>query len=188
MTVAAAPRAKFRSMTEGTAQDWQIIIEGEMNNMKGLPDRILAEVEKLKEGIQPFPVSRYEHSLQTASRAHNAGADEEMVVAALVHDIGDALALLNHGEYAAAILKPFVSEKVHWIVQHHDEFQGVYFWEHLGKDPNTRDKYRDNPWFDDCVAFCADWDQAAFDPDYDTHSIEFFEPMVRRVFSSLKPI
>lgn len=175
-------RAQFRAMTEASPEDWQIIVEGEMENLQSLPERILAEVEKLKEGTQPFPVSRYEHSLQTATRAHRDGADEEMVVAALIHDIGDGLALFNHGEYAAAVLKPWVSEKTHWIVAHHDEFQGYYFWEYIGLDKNAREKYRDNPWFDDCAQFCADWDQAAFDPDYDTLPLSFFEPMVRRVF------
>lgn len=186
MTVINEPHATFRKMTEATAEDWRIIAEGEMKNMTGLADRILAELEGLKGGIQPFPVSRYEHSLQSATRAYRDGAEEEMVVAALIHDIGDSLALFNHGEYAAAILKPFVSEKTYWIIKHHDEFQGFYFWEHIGKDPNTRDQYRDNPWFEDCAAFCEKWDQTAFDPEYDTLPLEFFEPMVRRIFALQK--
>ena len=81
----------------------------------------------LTETLEGYQVSRLEHSLQSATKALRAGEDEEMIVAALLHDIGDELAPLNHSEYAAAVLKPYVSEKTHWIVKMHGLFQTFYY-------------------------------------------------------------
>jgi predicted HD phosphohydrolase len=179
----ARTKAAFRAMTESTKEDWDIVREAEAIQFKALPGIVLGELEKLKEETEAFAVSRYEHSLQSATLAYRDGADEEMIVAALLHDIGDTLALHNHAEIAAAVLKPYVSRKTHWIIKHHGIFQGVYFWHHVGLDPNSRDKYRDHEWFDDAAAFCEKYDQNAFDPDYDSLPVEFFTPMVKRIFS-----
>jgi predicted HD phosphohydrolase len=130
-----------------------------------------------------FPVDRLQHSLQTATRAHRNGESEEYVVMALVHDIGDTLATYNHPDIGAAILKPFVDEKLHWICKNHGVFQGYYFFHYLGLDRNMRDAYRDHPFYEDTLRFSELYDQAAFDPDYDSESLEFFEPMLRRVLS-----
>ena len=130
-----------------------------------------------------IPVSRYEHSLQTATRAFRAGQDEEYVVCALLHDIGDMLCPYNHQDVAVAILRPFVSEKNLWIVQHHALFQGYYFFHHVGGDRHARDRFKDHPWYDDVRDFCEAYDQAAFDPSYDTLPFEHFEPMLRRVLT-----
>jgi len=130
-----------------------------------------------------FPVDRLEHSLQTATRAHRDGRSEQYVVMALLHDIGDTLGSYNHPEVAAAILKPFVTEEVHWICQNHGAFQGYYYFHHLGMDRNLRDKYAGNPYYDACAEFCEKYDQAAFDPEYKSEPLEFFEPMVRRVMA-----
>jgi predicted HD phosphohydrolase len=176
-------RASFHSMEEGTAEDWAIIEAAETRNAEGLVDRVLAQLQRLVEGEQPFAITRYEHSLQSATRALRDGADEEMVVAALLHDIGDEMAPLNHAQYAAAVLRPYVSERTHWIVAHHDVFQGYYFWHHIGAPKNARDAYRDHPHFDACAAFCADWDQNAFAPGYASEPLSTFEPMVRRIFA-----
>ena len=128
-------------------------------------------------------MDRLEHSLQSATRAYRDGADEEMVVAALLHDIGDLLSPYNHSEMAAAVLRPYVSEKTHWIVRHHGLFQSYYYAHHTGGDRNARDAYRDHPWYQDTVDFCHKWDQSSFDPDYESLPLEFFEPMVRRIFA-----
>jgi predicted HD phosphohydrolase len=124
--------------------------------------------------------------LQSATRAHRDDAGEEMVVAALLHDIGDTIAPYNHSQLAAAMLKPYVSPQVHWIIKHHGVFQGYYFNHHLGGDRNARDRFRGHPWYEDCVYFCHTYDQNSFDPDYDTLPITFFEPMVERIFAEPK--
>ena len=176
-------RAKFREMKEGTAEDWAIIGHEYREFSKGLADRVLEHLKLLDGDFGGFPVDRLEHSLQTATRAHRDGRDEQYVVMALLHDIGDTLGSYNHPEVAASIIKPFVSEEVHWICQNHGAFQGYYYFHHLGMDRNIRDRFEDNPHYKACVEFCEKYDQAAFDPDYDSEPLEFFEPMVRRVFA-----
>ena len=179
----AAERAKFREMKEGTAEDWAIIGADYMQFAQGLPDRVLAHLKLLDGDFGGFPVDRLTHSLQTATRAHRDGRDEAYVVMALLHDIGDTLGTFNHPEVAASIIKPFVSEEVHWICQNHGHFQGYYYFQYLGMDQNSREQVRGSPHFDACAEFCEKYDQAAFDPDYESESLEFFEPMVRRVMA-----
>ncbi|WP_203292260.1 HD domain-containing protein [Maricaulis parjimensis] len=178
-----APRAKFRSMTEGTQEDWGTISAQFGPFAANLPDRVLAHLKLLDGDYGGFPIDRLQHSLQTATRAHRDGRDEEYVVMALLHDIGDTLGSYNHPDIAAAILKPFVSEENHWIVAHHGIFQGYYFFHHLGLDRDMREQYRDHPHFTACAQFCHLYDQAAFDPDYESEDLAFFEPMVRRVLA-----
>ncbi|WP_432201499.1 HD domain-containing protein [Erythrobacter sp. W53] len=176
-------RAKFTEMKEGTAEDWAIIGGEYREFAKDLPDRVLDHLRLLDGDFGGFPVDRLEHSLQTATRAHRDGRSEQYVVMALLHDIGDTLGSYNHPEVAAAILKPFVTEELHWICQNHGAFQGYYYFHHLGMDRNLRDKYAGNPYYDACAEFCEKYDQAAFDPEYDSEPLEFFEPMVRRVMA-----
>lgn len=173
----------YQQMADMTAEDAQLLIADQNEEARELPDRILDSVRQLKEFQGPVQVSRYEHSLQSATRAHQAGEDEEYVVAALIHDIGDHLAPYSHGEYVAAIMKPYVNERVCWIVQRHPLFQAYYYAHHMGGDRNARDAYADHEWYDDCVKFCAEYDQNCFDPEFESLPIEFFEPMVRRVFA-----
>lgn len=178
------PCAAFHQMKDGTEEDWKIIGRNHASLCEGLADRTLAHLRLLDGDYGGFAVDRLTHSLQTATLAMRDGRDEEYVVAALLHDIGDTLAPNNHPEIGAAILKPYVSERVHWIVQHHGIFQGYYFWHHIGMDRNTREKFRDHAWFDDCAEFCEIYDQAAFEPNGETLGLEEFEPMVRRILGS----
>ncbi|MXP47817.1 HD domain-containing protein [Altererythrobacter luteolus] len=180
---AVAEHAKFREMKEGTEADWKIIQKHYLEFAADLPDRVLTHLKLLEGDFGGFPVCRLQHSLQTATRAHRDGRGERYVVMALLHDIGDTLGSYNHPDVAAAIIKPFVTEEEHWICQHHGAFQGYYFFHFLGMDQNTRDQFRDSPYFDACAEFCEKYDQAAFDPDYDSEPLEFFEPMVKRVFA-----
>ena len=120
----------------------------------GLADRVLTHLRLLDGDFGGFAVDRLEHSLQTATRAYRAGEDEEYVVCALLHDIGDTLGPYNHSDIAAAIVKPFVSEENHWMVDKHAVFQGYYFFHHLGLDRDVRDEFRDHPWFDRTATFC----------------------------------
>ena len=179
-------RASFRSMAEGTEADWRIIGSHFMPYAARLADRVLDHLWLLDGDYGGFPVDRLQHSLQTATRAHRAGEREEYVVAALLHDIGDTLGSYNHPDVAAAILKPFVDERLHWMVEHHGIFQGYYFFHHLGLDRDMREQFRGHPYFDDTARFCELYDQAAFDEDYDTAPLGFFEPMVRRVLAAPK--
>ncbi len=178
--------ARFTRMEDGTKEDFETLEQIQEPFANELADRVLEQLRQLGGSYGGMLVDRLIHSLQTATRAHRDGRDEEYVVCALLHDIGDMLATHNHADLAAAILKPFVSETNLWIVEHHAIFQGYYFWHHVGADRNARDKYRDHPHFDDTAEFCALYDQCSFDPDYDTLPLETFEPMLRRVFEKPK--
>ncbi len=179
-------RAHFSSMTESTAEDWAAIVRAGAPHRGKHVDRILAQMEMLRGDTGGFNVDRLEHSLQTATRAHRAGRDEEYVVCALLHDIGDLLLPANHAELAATILKPYVSEANHWTLQHHGIFQGYYFFHHLGLDRDIREDYRGHPHFEYCAQFCHQYDQNSFEQGYDTLPLEAFEPMVRRVMETPK--
>ena len=176
-------RAKFTSMKEGTEADWSIIGSHFMEYATALPDRVLAHLKLLDGDYGGFPVDRLQHSLQTATRAHRGGESEPFVVMALLHDIGDTLGSYNHPEIAAAILKPFIDEKLHWIAQQHGIFQGYYFFHHLGMNRDMREAFRGHEHFEDTARFCELYDQSAFDPAYESAPLDFFEPMVRRVFA-----
>jgi len=182
----APVQAKFTEMLEGTKEDWDIIAEHAKGFNQGLAKRVLDHLRLLDGDYGGFPVDRLTHSLQTATRAHRDGRDEEYVVCALLHDIGDTLGSFNHPDVAAAILKPFVSEQNHWMVANHGMFQGYYFFHHLGLDRNMRDQFKDHPHYDYTAQFCHLYDQSAFDPDYESESLEFFEPMVERLFAMPK--
>jgi predicted HD phosphohydrolase len=173
----------FRRMSEGTREDYELLDRLEAEYAAGLVDRLLRALEKLDEGLGGYRVTRLEHSLQSAARAEADGADEDLIVAALLHDLGDELAPHNHSQLAASILRPYVRAEVTWIVTHHGLFQGFYYAHHLGGDPNERERYQDHPWYQSCVDFCERYDQASFDPDYPTPPLSHFEPMLRRVFS-----
>ncbi|MFF2502632.1 HD domain-containing protein [Streptomyces sp. NPDC058067] len=176
-------QATFTRMQDGTREDYEIIERAEAEFVRGLPERVLGAVEALAAGgLGGYPISRYEHSLQSASRALRDGRDSEYVVAALVHDIGDTLAPLSHGSLAAAVLRPYVSERVSWIVDHHPVFQMHYYAAHTGGDPDARERYRGHQWFDDTVEFCEKYDENCFDPAYQSFSLETFAPLVKEVF------
>ena len=174
----------FRAMTESTPADYEIISDHFRSFSKGLADRLLDHLKLLDGDFGGFPIDRLQHSLQSASRAHRDGRSEEYVIMALLHDIGDTLGTFNHADIAASILQPFLDDEMHWIVKNHGIFQGYYFFHHIGLDRNLRDQFKDHPYFDSCAEFCEKYDQNAFDPDYKSESLEFFEPMLRRVVKS----
>ena len=179
----SVPTVSFTAMADGTREDYELLDRFEDEFAAGTADRVLAHLRELADSVAGYQVDRLEHSLQSATRAYRDGADEEMVVAALLHDVDDLLAPHSHGELAALLLRPYVTERTYWIVKHHGLFQFFYYAHHLGGDRHARDRFRDHPWYQDAVDFCHRWDQCAFDPGYDTLPLEFFEPMVRRVFA-----
>src|SRR5271154_1537067 len=175
-------RAQFHALTEGTREDWQLI-GGELERFaKKLPERLIAHLRLLQGDYGGFPVDRLEHCLQTATRAFQAGRDEEYVVCAVLHDIGDTLGPHNHADIAATIVRPFVSEENHWMVKHHGIFQGYYFFHFLGLDRNMREKFRGHPYFEKTEEFCRLFDQVAFDPNFKSMPLEAFEPMLQKMF------
>ena len=174
---------KFTEMKTGTKDEYLLLDKYEQEFINGTADRIFNFMKGMNSTLEGYKVTRLEHSLQSATRAHRNGESEEMVVACLLHDIGDELAPMNHSEYAAAILKPYVSERTHWIIEKHGEFQMYYYAHHLGGDKNTRDKYKNHKYFQDTINFCEKYDQNSFDPNYESLSLDFFKPMVKKIFS-----
>ena len=176
-------QVKFTEMKNGSKEDYLLLDKHEKKFAENTGERLLKFMSTLDDTLEGYRVTRLEHSLQTATRALNDKADDEMIVAALFHDIGDELAPLNHSEYAAAVLKPYVSEKTHWIIEKHGEFQMYYYAHHLGGNRNQRDKYKGHRYFLDTVNFCEKWDQNSFDPNFKSLNIENFRPYVQKIFS-----
>jgi len=186
MSNSSAQRAGFTSMEGSTTDDWKILGAEFIAFSQRLPDRILAHLRLLDGDYGGFPVDRLTHSLQTATLAQRDGRDEEYVVCALLHDIGDTLGSFNHPDIAAAILKPFVSEENLWMVEKHGIFQGYFFFHHLGMDRHMREQFRGHPYFERTEEFCAKYDGPAFDPQGEALPLSFFEPMVRRLCAAPK--
>jgi len=178
-----ATLVSFRRMEDGTREDYALLDRSEREYVLALPDHLLSALRKLDHSLPGYPVSRLGHSLQAATRALKDGADDELIVAALIHDVGDELAPYNHAEIAAGILRPYVRAEVTWIVEQHGLFQTYYYAHHYGRDRNARDKYRDHRWYRACKDFCANWDQCSFDPDYVCEPLSTFEPRLREIFS-----
>lgn len=179
-------KASFRRMDNSTREDWAIIVPEFHAHASALPDRVLAHLALLQGDYGGFPIDRYGHSLQTATLALKDGRDEEYVVCALLHDIGDTLGSFNHPEIAAAILRPFVSEANLWMVENHGVFQGHNFFHHIGLDRNMRDRFRDHPHYARTEEFVRLYDNPAFDPDGEILPIDVFAPMVRRLMAAPK--
>jgi len=177
-------RATFTTMADSTADDWMLIAGHAAEFMGGLPERVLAHLRLLGGDFGGFAVDRLTHSLQTAARAEAAGREDAYVLCALLHDIGDTLGSYNHADIAAAIVKPFVSPELHWMVEQHAVFQGYYFFHHLGLDRDLREQHRGHPQFDLTAEFCAEFDSPAFDPASPTPPLEHYEPLVRSLMAS----
>jgi predicted HD phosphohydrolase len=178
--------AKFHTMTEGTQEDWDIIMSHNVPFARNGGARVLDHLRLLDGDFGGFAVDRLTHSLQTATRAHRDGRSEEYVVMALLHDIGDTLGAYNHPDVAAAILKPFVSEENLWITQHHGIFQGYNFFHYIGLNRDMREQFKGHEHYQATADFIEKYDCPAFDPNYDTAPLSFFEPMVMKLFEKPK--
>ena len=176
-------KTHFKSFSESTADDWQIIVGEQKKFMTGLPERILQHLQLLDGDYGGFPIDRLQHCLQTAELAAEAGEDDEYVVCALLHDIGDTLGSYNHADVGAVILQPFVSEANHWMVKHHGIFQGYNFFHHLGMDRDMRDQFKDSGHYDHTARFIENYDNLAFDSSKPALSLDLFAPMVRKVLA-----
>ena len=176
-------KVAFTQMKDGSKEEYEFLTAHEIDHTKGTAQRLMKAMTELDEGLSGYQITRLGHSVQSATRAWRSGADIDWVVSTLLHDIGDIYAPYNHDEYAAAILRPFVREQCASCVQTHGDFQMIYYGQHVGGNPNKRDRFKDSPYFDDCTDFCEHWDQASFDPDYDDLPLGFFAPMVEEVFA-----
>ena len=173
----------FTEMKNGSKEDYLLLDKHEKKYIEGTADRLIKFMSELSNTLEGYQITRLEHSLQTATRALNDKASEEMIVATLLHDIGDELAPLNHSEYAGTVLKPYVNEKTHWIIEKHGEFQMYYYAHHLDGNRNQRDKYKGHKYYKATVDFCENWDQKSFDPNFKSLSLNEFEPFVKKIFS-----
>ncbi len=183
MSLDTAERAQFHHMEDGTEQDWEIIGREFMQFRGDVYQRIIDHMMLLDGDCGGFPVDRLTHCLQTATLAEKDGKDEEYIVCALLHDIGDTLGPANHADVAAVLLEPYVSEANHWMVKHHGIFQGYYFFHYLGLDRNLRDQFKDHPYYEHTIEFIEKYDAPAFDPEAETYPLSHFEPMLKRVLA-----
>ena len=173
----------FTRMDEGKIEDWMAIGQAVGQRQARMPGVIKALLLQLEEQVDGFAVDQLQHGLQTATRAARDGASEELIVAALCHDIGKVISVENHPAIAAEILKPYVSRETYEIVRTHQDFQGRHYYALMGKDPEARSQYANEPWYEKACMFTDGWDQTSFDPEYDTLPLAYFEPMIERVFS-----
>ena len=176
-------KVNFTQMKYGTKEEYLLLSKCEKKYIESTADRILKFMNELNNSLEGYQITRLEHSLQTATRALNDKAEDEMIVGALLHDIGDELAPLNHSEYAAAIIKPYVSEKTHWIIEKHGIFQMYYYAHHLGGNKNEREKFKGHKYYIDTINFCENWDQKSFDPNFKSLTLKDFEPYVKKIFN-----
>ena len=183
MTTMPAKTVGFIHMADGTAEEYAMLAANEAANPVAVADNAMGLLKGLIGHNDGNKIDRYAHSLQTATRAHEAGADEEMVVVALLHDIGDLHAPANHSAFAAAVLRPYISRDNHWLVRHHGIFQGYYYFHHYDRDRDARERFRGHAMFEKTADFCERWDQVSFDPAYQTMRLADFEPLLRRIFS-----
>jgi predicted HD phosphohydrolase len=185
---ATTTAATFTSMDISTKEEWLNIGAETAKNQTRVADRIIMLLESLSTITDGFVTDQLTHCLQTATLAERAGADDEVVIASLCHDIGKAISVPNHPAIAASILKPYVRPEVHFMIEAHQDFQGKHYYAHFGMDANARDKYADHPSFDLAAQFADEWDQKAFDPAYDTLPLEHFETKLRSVFAKPRSI
>lgn len=185
-TAASAPAGTFTRMDASTREQWMVIGQESALGQARTAEAMLGLLRSLARITDGFAVDQLTHSLQTATRAERAGADDELVVAALFHDVGKAVSVPNHSAISAELLKPYVRAELYHLVRNHQDFQGRHYYAHFGADPDAREAYRGEPWFELTATFADDWDQQAFDPTYGSRTVEYFEPLVRRTFAQAR--
>ncbi len=176
----------FRRMDESTQEQWQVIGKTTNESQGRVADRMIMLLESLSEISDGFITDQLTHCLQTATMAEKAGADEEMIFGALMHDVGKAISVPNHGQISAEIIRPYVRDDVYQAIKNHQDFQGKHYYHHFGVPTDLRDRFKDESWFDLCAEFTDDWDQQAFDPDAETYPLEHFEPLIRRMAGTVR--
>jgi len=174
----------FTRMDQSTEQEWQHISEQHMPYIFEMPKRIMAMLNQTKDLTLGFSTDQLHHALQTATMARRAGAEDEMILISLIHDIGKVISVPNHGQIAAEMIKPYVSEDAYHIIRTHQDFQGEHYYHYMGKPQDLRNQYKDETWYAKAKEFTDEWDQAAFDPAYKVDSLESFEPLINKFFAA----
>jgi len=174
----------FTRMDQSTQKDWEHISNEHMPHIFDMPSRVLSMLQQLEGVTLGFATDQLHHALQTATMARRADADEEMILISLIHDVGKTINVPNHGQIAAEIIKPYVSEDAYHIIRTHQDFQGEHYYEYMGKPTDLRLQYKNESWYSKALEFTDEWDQAAFDPEYQTDSLESFEPLINKFFGS----
>ncbi len=172
----------FKQMQDATTEDWKKVYDSACDYQKDFPDRVVSILEGFAGVCMGFPVDQLQHSLQTATLAEQDGAPEEIILCALLHDIGKSITTVNHGPIGAEILRKYISDDAYQILYHHQEFQGRFYYAKVNKDPNQYKKFSNQPWFDMAVRFSA-WDQQAFNPDLQAKPLEYFKPLIKKYLS-----
>ena len=179
-------KVSFTNMEEGTQEEYEFLDKLEDSFKEDLPNKLIKAVSDLEHSLSGYQISRLDHVLQSATRAYESKESEQMIAAALLHDIGDDLAPYSHSEMAASIIRPFVNDEIYWVIKHHGIFQMYYYAHHSGGDRNARDQFKDHAYYETAVSFCHEYDQNCFDPEYPSKPLSFFEPIIQRVFA--KPL
>ena len=174
----------FTRMDQGKIEDWMVIGHAVTTRQAAFPQIIKSMLLQLEQQVDGFAVNQLHHALQTATRAARDGASQEMIVAALCHDIGKVISVENHPAIAAEILRPYVSRETYEVIRTHQDFQGRHYYALMGKDPDARRQYASEPWYEAACVFTDGWDQASFDSAFDTLPLSHFEPMIDRVFAA----
>jgi len=173
----------FTEMKNGTQEDYHIIEANDLMTAQELPNRLIEQLKEMAADNGAYKISRLDHVLQCATRAYRDGADDDWIIAALLHDIGDILAPFTHGQLASEIMRPFVRPEITWVVRYHGAFQMFYNTSLTEDERNSRDQYKTHPYYQYAVDFCEKWDQCSFDPEYEWEILDFFVPIVNKVFS-----
>lgn len=177
----------FTDMHHGTAVDWGHIAREHMAHQTSAAAlQIMDSLRRLEPIVVGFAANQLAHSLMAGTLARRAGGTDEEVVAALTHDLGKLFSIPNHGPIAAEMLKPYVSNAIYQTIYWHQDFQGRYYYSHLGKPTDMRERFRQEDWFATAERLVDEWDAPAFDPDFVSDALESFEPEVSRVFASPK--
>jgi len=169
---------------DSASPDEILILKDELSrNQPRVADRVLGMLGSLADIVDGFAVNQLVHCLQTAARAEHDGASDELLVAALCHDVGKAVSVVGHAGISAAILKPYVSPDVFWMIDNHQVFQGRHYAEVMGTDPNAYRMHEGHPCFERTMKFVDEWDQNSFDPAYPTPELARYEPLIRKWFA-----
>lgn len=173
----------FTRMQDGTAEDWAIIGAAHVEHFTKTPAHLMDMLRSLEKFTLGFACDQLQHSLMTGTLARQDGATDEEVAIALLHDVGKAVSIPNHGAIAAELMKPYVSEDAYFAIRHHQDFQGRYYYEFAGASPKLRDDFTGESWYPLAEKLVDRWDAPAFDPDFEVDSLESFEPLLQGIFA-----
>jgi predicted HD phosphohydrolase len=179
-------RQHFTRMDQSDREHWSFILQETVRVQPQVPAQIMQMLRSLGEVYAGFGVSQLHHALQTATMARRDNASDELVLAALCHDIGKAISIPNHAEISASILRKYVSDDTYQIILTHQDFQGRHYYEYFGQSGTLREQYKQQPWYAAAETFTDAWDQAAFDPSYPVLPLDEFKPLVEQFFGSFR--